>query len=90
MQALQLLIHTNAEERDKVIETYTFTVNYHDLSDGSQSATGLKLDSSSKSVTTVSTASEDLQSLLRSVIDLCEDLPSLPGLFLQYTPLSRY
>lgn len=79
LQALQILVHPDCRDRDKVIETYTFTVTYHNNPKRERRVSSLQLESSGETVATVGTAAADLQTLLRSIMALCEKLPHLPS-----------
>ena len=79
LQALQVYVHADRSDRQKVVETYTFTIKYLADEKHGRSLAGLEFQSpASSAVTTVDTNSA-LQQLLRDVMQLCEGLPDLPG-----------
>lgn len=76
---MQLFIHPDKENRNSVLETYTFTFHYANRGNGRRTPSGLAVDSSGNVASTVKATNTALQQLLRTVSSLCEDLPELPG-----------
>jgi hypothetical protein len=64
-----------------VLETYTFTIHYTVSEDGRRIPSGLAASSSKKPAATTKATNIALQQLLRSVDNLCQDLPRLPGMY---------
>ena len=79
LQSLQIYVHADPTHRDKVIETYTFTVKYLPDAGNGRRATGLELDGPGSSVVSVGATNKALQNLFRHTIELCKELPDLPG-----------
>lgn len=79
LRAVQLFIHPDKENRNSVLETYTFTFHYANRGNGRRTPSGLAVDSSGNVASTIKATNTALQQLLRTVSSLCEDLPELPG-----------
>ncbi|KAM3416644.1 Meiosis-specific protein hop1 [Cercospora zeina] len=78
LSALQIYVHTDPEHREKVVETYTFAIKYHNDGRGGRVFAGLEVDSPGREGFTVEATSLALQSLIRHVNQLCDGLPDLP------------
>ena len=79
LSSVQICIHPDPQDRSKVVECYTFTVEYLTRADGSEIPTGLRMDSPKDSLALVAATSSALQKLLVDVVNLCQKLPKLPG-----------
>lgn len=79
LKALQVYVHTDPDDRDKVVETYTFTIKYHSDGQGGRLYAGLEIDSPGERGITVEATSKALHDLLRQIIKTCDELPELPG-----------
>ncbi|KAI5361915.1 Putative HORMA domain, Zinc finger, FYVE/PHD-type, Zinc finger, RING/FYVE/PHD-type [Septoria linicola] len=78
LRALQIYVHTDPDHRDRVVETYTFTIKYHDDGRGGRLLAGLEFDSPGKEGFTVEATTRALQDMLLRIIDTCQGLPDLP------------
>lgn len=72
-------MHADPSDREKVVETYTFTIKYTPPDNNGQALAGLELDSPGSSIVSVGATNTELQLLLRQVMELCKSLPDLPG-----------
>ena len=79
LDALQVYVHADRDDRQKVIETYTFTIKYHSSAKQENIPAGLQMDSLGKQSLSVGATNLALQQLLRDIMDLCATLPDLPG-----------
>jgi hypothetical protein len=79
LHALQVCVHLNADNREQVIETYTFTIRYHTDQQSGQKIAGLEFDGTTGPPLTVEATSSDMQRMVRGITRLTERLPSLPG-----------
>ena len=77
LRALQVYVHADPNDREKVLETYTFTIKYTEDAQSGKALAGLEMDSPGAMVSVQATNSA-LQTLLRQVMDTCEALPELP------------
>lgn len=73
-------MHADPEHRERVVETYNFTIKYHVDGKGGKTLAGLELDSPGEVGLTVEATNLSLHSLLRHIMDLCDGLPELPGI----------
>lgn len=72
-------MHADPTSRERVIETYTFTIKYHkDARDGKTLAS-LDIDGPGNPLVSVQATNSALQSLLRQIMDISAGLPELPG-----------
>ncbi|KXT07784.1 hypothetical protein AC579_4304 [Pseudocercospora musae] len=78
LRALQLYLHTDEHDRGKVVETYSFRIQYHGDGKGGKFLAGVDLDSPGRKSLTVDTTAVALQTLLRYVMEICNGLPELP------------
>jgi hypothetical protein len=81
LRALQIYVHTDPEDRDKVVETYTFTIKYHMNNESGQSIAGLEVESPGGPPLTVEATNAALQEMLRDIMRICTHLPDLPGTY---------
>lgn len=79
LKALQVYVHTDPDDREKVVETYTFTIKYHPDGRGGRLYAGIEIDSPGKASATVEATNRSLQVLLRQIFEICNELPELPG-----------
>lgn len=79
MKSLQVYVHTDPNDREKVVETYTFTIKYHSDGQGGRMYAGLEIESPGEHGVTVEATSRALHDLLRQIIKTCGELPELPG-----------
>ncbi|GAB1738851.1 hypothetical protein NU219Hw_g3635t1 [Hortaea werneckii] len=77
LKALQLCVHPDEDDRHKVIETYTFTIQYSKNAADEESVAGIELDSPGTKIN-VRTTNMSLQVLLRQIDSMCGELPNLP------------
>jgi meiosis-specific protein HOP1 len=76
-----LLVHPDKKSRDRVLETYTFTIHYTVGKNGRRMPSGLAASSEKKPAATTKATNIALQQLLRNVDSLCQDLPTLTGAY---------
>lgn len=79
LQALQVYVHPDIDARERVLETYTFKIKYTDHDEHGRQLAGLGLDSPSSSYVSVGATNASLQDFFRELIDVCKELPDLPG-----------
>lgn len=77
LKAIQIYVHAEPKDRQKVIETYTFTIKYTKDDDDVKRLAGLEMDTPGAMVSVQATNSA-LQDLLRQIMNACKDLPDLP------------
>lgn len=77
---MQIYVHTDPEDREKVVETYTFTIKYHTSEARGQTIAGLEVESPGGPPLTVEATNLALQDMLRDIMSVCERLPDLPGM----------
>ncbi|KAI7538692.1 hypothetical protein KC331_g10198 [Hortaea werneckii] len=77
LKALQLYLHADEDDRRKVIETYTFTIQYSKNATDEKSVARIELDSPGTKIN-VRTTNMSLQVLLRQIDAMCSQLPNLP------------
>ncbi|RMY35070.1 hypothetical protein D0866_04849 [Hortaea werneckii] len=77
LKALQLYVHADEDDRRKVIETYTFTIQYSKNATDEKSVARIELDSPGTKIN-VRTTNMSLQVLLRQIDAMCGQLPNLP------------
>ncbi|KAI7182079.1 hypothetical protein KC316_g10017 [Hortaea werneckii] len=77
LKALQLYVHADEDDRRKVIETYTFTIQYSKNATDEKSVARIELDSPGTKIN-VRTTNVSLQVLLRQIDAMCSQLPNLP------------
>lgn len=77
LKALQLYVHADENDRRKVIETYTFTIQYSKNATDEKSVARIELDSPGAKIN-VRTTNMSLQVLLRQIDAMCGQLPNLP------------
>jgi len=70
-------VHADSNDRERVLETYTFTIKYTKDAGSGKALAGLEMDSPGAMVSVQATNSA-LQTLLRRIMDTCEALPELP------------
>lgn len=81
LRALQIFVHTDPEDREKVVETYTFTIKYHYRQESGQTIAGLEVESPGGAPLTVEATNAALQDMLRDIMRICTNLPDLPGTY---------
>lgn len=79
LHSLQVYVHADANDREKVVETYTFTIKYVPHADSGRTLAGFEMDSPSSAVISVDNTNGALQLLLRQIAELCQGLPDLPS-----------
>ena len=79
LRALQVYVHADPSDRQRVIETYTFNVKYQEVDGSGPTLAGLEMDSPGNTLISVGATNSALQLLLRQIMKLCETLPELPG-----------
>ncbi|RMX83506.1 hypothetical protein D0869_05259 [Hortaea werneckii] len=77
LKALQLYVHADEDDRRRVIETYTFTIQYSKNATDEKSVARIELDSPGAKID-VRTTNMSLQVLLRQIDAMCGQLPNLP------------
>lgn len=77
LKALQIYVHADRKDRQKVIETYTFTIKYEKGADKAKKLAGLQVDGPG-AVVSVEATNSALQSLMRQIMATCNELPDLP------------
>lgn len=80
LRALQIYVHAEPNNRSKVIETYNFTIKYGPRDESEQTFASIDLDFHTSTPLSVAVGNGALQHFFRSVYELCEPLPILPGL----------
>lgn len=80
LRALQIYVHADPRDRQKVIETYTFTIKYSNLEDHTRTPAGIELNAPGNPLVGVHATNAALQSFFREMMDLCGTLPDLPGI----------
>ena len=78
LQALQVYVHAEPEDRDKVLETYTFTIKYQQDVGQKRTPSGLEMDKPGSDLVSVQVTNMALQGLLQQIMKLCGELPDLP------------
>lgn len=79
LKAVQVYVHAQPDDRDKVVETYTFTIKYDSDGGRGKKLVGVQMDSQDGAERTVEATHSGLQLLLRETITCCDNLPDLPG-----------
>ncbi|EME44840.1 hypothetical protein DOTSEDRAFT_87353 [Dothistroma septosporum NZE10] len=79
LRAVQLNIHAQPDSRDKVLETYTFTVKYDSGGAFEKKIAGVQMNGQKSVARTVEATNIGLQSLLRELIACSNALPALPA-----------
>lgn len=79
LQALQVYVHPDDQHRERVLESYTFTIKYDQRGGDERTVTGLELDGPDSSLVSVQASNSALQGFLRQIMGLCSGLPELPG-----------
>ena len=73
-------MHADPQHRERVIETYTFNIEYIPHAEqGDQVLVGLEMDTPGSSLVSVEATNGAMQLLLRQIMNVCEALPKLPG-----------
>ena len=72
-----MLVAQDRNRRDKVLETYTFKVDYDN---GSRTPSGLSLNGQKWTGASLQESNMALHQLLRDVNSLCEDIADLPSM----------
>jgi hypothetical protein len=88
LHALQVYVHTDPDNRARVIEAYTFTISYHHGNGQDPAVSGLVLDSPGSPPVSVQASNQALQQMLRHLMSTCERLPELPSTSDRYACLS--
>lgn len=78
---MHILVHTDPEDRQKVVESYTFTIKYHLNQENRQTIAGLEVESPTGPPLTVEATNAALQEILRDLMRICQHLPDLPGMY---------
>lgn len=81
LRALQVLVHASSKDRSKIIESYTFTIQYVRDAENRRVPAGIevgRLDPDIDAVT-VGETSRAVQQLVRQINDFCELMPRLPS-----------
>lgn len=76
---MEIHVHPDEAQRQKVIEKYTFTIRYHSRGQGAIS--GIELDSPGKMGIAAETSSQALKTFLHDVMQMCGYLSDLPGMW---------
>lgn len=72
-------MHADPVDRERVIEMYTFTIDYiRDQEDGLRPST-IEMDGTGSKPVTVGATVSAISQLLRKLTELCKPLPDLPG-----------
>jgi len=79
LQALRISVHPDARDRKKIVEQYTFKINYLSHTKDAPISMGLDFDGPSASQITVEAVNSALQEFIRNLIKLCNTLPELPS-----------
>lgn len=79
LKALQLYVHADPSDREKIIESYTFTFEYDTRTGDQSSLTGLALQHADGSRLQAGASNTALRDLFSGIIHMCEQLPLLPG-----------
>lgn len=83
LQAIQVSVHDGEEgDRDKVMETYTFTIKYQADDAGVNSPAGVAIVGSDIQQATAGQVNQGLRAILKKISDTCDELPRLPGMCL--------
>ncbi|KAI7566359.1 hypothetical protein KC343_g4042 [Hortaea werneckii] len=77
LKALQLYVHADEESRQKVVETYTFTIQYSKNAGDGQPVASVEFESPGSEINE-RTTNLSLQFLLRQIDATCSRLPNLP------------
>ncbi|KAI7277651.1 hypothetical protein KC345_g6496 [Hortaea werneckii] len=77
LKALQLYVHADEESRQKVVETYTFTIQYSKIAGDGQPVASVEFESPGNEINE-QTTNLSLQVLLRQIDAACSRLPNLP------------
>lgn len=84
LHAIQVNVHDGEQnDRDKVMETYTFAIRYQADDSGVKSPTSVEIIGSDIPQATDGQVNEGLRTILKSISGLCDELPRLPGLCLR-------
>ncbi|KAK5131638.1 hypothetical protein LTR08_000765 [Meristemomyces frigidus] len=78
LQALQVYVHADSADRQKVVETYTFTIKYTKDGGNGKAVAGLEMDGPGSPLVSIQATNSALQTLLRRIMDVCQGLPDLP------------
>lgn len=78
LQAIQIYVHQD-QDRDKIMEAYTFTIKYHPDGSGVKVPAGIEVGGDQETPEIVGYVNSDLQQVLRAIEELCGKLPILPG-----------
>ncbi|KAK4545923.1 hypothetical protein LTR36_002487 [Oleoguttula mirabilis] len=78
LRALQIYVHADPTDRQRVIETYTFTIKYSEDAGKGKVLAGLEMDGPGSPQISVQATNSTLQTLLRQIVDICAGLPDLP------------
>ncbi len=87
LRALKVYVHPSQVNRAEVIEKYTFNVKYLSKDGGEQAIAGIELNGNGIPSVKVGVASQALQDFIGDVIEVCDKLPHLPGVY--YSALQR-
>ncbi|EGP88974.1 uncharacterized protein MYCGRDRAFT_91969 [Zymoseptoria tritici IPO323] len=79
LHAVQVCVHLNSDDREQVVETYTFTIKYHTDESSGETLAGLEVDGPKGDPLTLEATSEAMQKMIRGITKLTEKLPGLPG-----------
>lgn len=79
LQAIQICVHEDQYQREKVIESYAFAIKYEDDGSGSKSPVGVKVGRHQSCPANVGQANSNLQEVLGEIQKICKTLPHLPG-----------
>lgn len=83
LQAIQVNVHKEEEDdRDKVMETYTFTIKYQADESGVKSPASVEIIGSDIQQATAGQVNAGLRAILKNISDTCDELPTLPGMCL--------
>ncbi|KAK3724805.1 hypothetical protein LTR37_000853 [Vermiconidia calcicola] len=79
LKSLEIYVHADPQYRERVIETYTFNINYlSQRSDDGEPLAGIEMNGPGTAPVTVAATNGALQLLLRQVMKFCNPLPELP------------
>ncbi|KAK4502788.1 hypothetical protein PRZ48_006214 [Zasmidium cellare] len=78
LRAIRVNVHGDKNDRDKVVETYTFTFRYQEDESGVRSPAGVEVTGSEVTLATAGQVNEGLRDILKAVSKICKSLPYLP------------
>ncbi|KAF2164649.1 hypothetical protein M409DRAFT_25043 [Zasmidium cellare ATCC 36951] len=79
LHSLQVNVHGDQDDRDKVVETYNFTIRYEKDGSGVRSPAGVDIIGSDVKLAASGHVNQDLREILRAMSKTCTSLPYLPA-----------